>query len=117
MCVLNMLMQKVSQMHTVVRLGNMAFHGTMRDVVMERHAHDVAGRLFAAQGTCAGGTGIPPASLGIDRECRASLEKLCEGIEPGSGRLRKCYDEQPRQAHTVMSPAGPRAISRKPLPF
>jgi opacity protein-like surface antigen len=38
---------------------------------------------------------VPPMQeyAGIDSECRAALEKLCEGIEPGSGRLRKCYDE------------------------
>ena len=33
------------------------------------------------------------AGLGIDRECRAALEKLCESIEPGSGRIRKCYED------------------------
>ena len=35
--------------------------------------------------------------LGIDPECRAEFEKLfatlCQGIEPGSGRLRKCYED------------------------
>ena len=48
---------------------------------MERCAPDVALRLFAAQGTCASGTGgSADASItGIDRECRAALEKLCAG--------------------------------------
>ena len=36
---------------------------------------------------------VPPPPGGIDRECRAALEKLCEGIEPGSGRLRTCYED------------------------
>jgi hypothetical protein len=35
--------------------------------------------------------------LAIDPECRAEFEKLfatlCQGIEPGSGRLRKCYED------------------------
>ena len=35
---------------------------------------------------------MPPG--GIDPECRAALEKLpCKGIEPGSGRVRACYDK------------------------
>jgi hypothetical protein len=35
--------------------------------------------------------------LRIDPECRAEFEKLietlCQGIEPGSGRIRKCYED------------------------
>ena len=30
---------------------------------------------------------------GIDPECRAALETLCVGVEPGSGRLKKCYQD------------------------
>ena len=71
----NMLMHKVSQMHNGVR---MAFHGTMLMLVWSVHALDVARRVFAAQGACASGTGSSAAG-GIDRECRAALEKLCTG--------------------------------------
>ena len=53
----NRLMQKVSQMHTGVRLGKMALYGTMLMLLLERCAPDLALRLFAAQGPCAGGTG------------------------------------------------------------
>ena len=28
----------------------------------------------------------------IDRECQAQLEKLCEGVQPGGGRVRKCFE-------------------------
>jgi hypothetical protein len=30
---------------------------------------------------------------GLDPQCIAELEKLCEGIQPGGGRIRKCYQE------------------------
>ena len=91
---MNRLMQKVLQMHNGVRLAKMALSWNNADVVMERCAPDIALRLFAAQGPCAGGTGGSAATThGIDRECRAALEKLCQGIEPGSGRLRKCYED------------------------
>ena len=92
---MNRLRHKVSPIHTECDQRKW-FSWNNADVVMERYAPDVALRLFAAQGACASGTGGSVAALpstGIDRECRASLEKLCEGIEPGSGRLRKCYDE------------------------
>ena len=40
---------------------------------------------------------LPQQNLGIDPECRAAFEKLfetlCQGIEPGSGRLRQCYED------------------------
>ena len=29
--------------------------------------------------------------IGIDLQCRAALETLCEGVAPGGGRLKKCY--------------------------
>ena len=29
---------------------------------------------------------------GVDRECRAALEKLCQDVEPGSGRIRRCFE-------------------------
>ena len=44
-------------------IREMAFHGTMLMLCMELHAPDAARRLFAAQGTCAGGTGVPPAPI------------------------------------------------------
>ena len=46
------------------------------------------------EGQSAGGKGDPlPEVAGlIDRECRAELEKLCEGVEAGSGRIRRCFD-------------------------
>ena len=42
----------------------------------------------------AGGKGDqPPEVVGlIDRECQAQLEKLCEGVQPGGGRVRKCFE-------------------------
>lgn len=85
----NRLMQKVSQMHTVVRLGNMAFHRTMLVLLWSVMPLMVPAVYSQPKEPVP----PPPASLGIDNECRAALEKLCEGIEPGSGRLRKCYDD------------------------
>ena len=35
-----------------------------------------------------------PASQGIDLECRKALETLCVGVQPGGGRLRKCYEDK-----------------------
>ena len=35
----------------------------------------------------------PPEHHGVDPQCRAELQKLCEGIQPGGGRLRKCVQE------------------------
>ena len=91
MCFLNILMQKVSRMHTVVRLGTVAFHRTMLIMLLWSV---VPVMLPAVYSQTTEPLPIPPASLGIDSECRAALEKLCQGIEPGSGRLRKCYDEK-----------------------
>lgn len=33
-----------------------------------------------------------PEYQGLDPECRNALEKLCVGVQPGDGRLRKCYE-------------------------
>jgi hypothetical protein len=32
------------------------------------------------------------AGLAIDPQCRAELEKLCEGVEAGGGRIRRCFE-------------------------
>jgi hypothetical protein len=47
-------------------------------------------RRSNSQGNVAG---VPPAPGSIDSECRVALEKLCGTIEPGSGRLRTCYED------------------------
>ena len=68
-------------MNDGLRLGKMAFHGTM--LMLWSLMPTVLPVAYSE----------PPPPEGIDRECRAALEKLCEGIEPGSGRLRKCYED------------------------
>jgi hypothetical protein len=40
----------------------------------------------------AGEAGEPEVAGPIDPQCRAELEKLCEGIEAGNGRIRRCFD-------------------------
>jgi hypothetical protein len=40
----------------------------------------------------AGEAGEPEVAGLIDRECQAQLEKLCEGVQPGGGRVRKCFE-------------------------
>jgi hypothetical protein len=40
----------------------------------------------------AGEEGDPEVARLIDRECRAQLEKLCEGVEAGGGRIRRCFE-------------------------
>ena len=46
------------------------------------------------EGQSAGGKGDPSPEVAglIDRECQAQLEKLCEGVQPGGGRVRKCFE-------------------------
>ena len=46
---------------------------------------------------------------GVDRECRAALEKLCEGVEPGSGRIRRCFDANEGKLTPSCRRAGVRA--------
>ena len=68
-------------MNDGLRLGKMVFHGTM--LMLWSLMPTVLPVAYSE----------PPPPEGIDRECRAALEKLCEGIQPGSGRLRKCYED------------------------
>ena len=45
---------------------------------------------------CAGGSPAadqPSAGNGIDEPCRADAKKLCQGVEPGGGRILACLKE------------------------
>ncbi len=35
----------------------------------------------------------PDTALAMGPRCRAELEKMCEGIQPGGGRRRKCFED------------------------
>ena len=91
----NRLRQKVSQMHIGVRLGEMALHVTMLMLLWSVVPLILPPAYSQPKEPVPVEPVVPslPPPIGIDRECRTALEKLCEGIEPGSGRLRKCYDE------------------------
>ena len=86
----NMLMQEVLQMNTGVR---MAVHGTMLLLVWSFMPMLLPAAYSQPTEPVPVEPVVPPPSGGIDRECRAALEKLCTGIEPGSGRLRTCYED------------------------
>jgi hypothetical protein len=51
----------------------------------------------------------PPEQHGVDPQCRAELQKLCEGIQPGGGRLRKCVQENVGK----LSPACQRQVQER----
>ena len=80
-------------MNDALRLARMVFHGTMLLLVWSfmpmllPPAHSQLTEPVPMEPV------VPPPSGGIDRECRAALERLCTGIEPGSGRLRTCYED------------------------
>jgi len=79
------------------RVGSkkMAFHGAMLMVVWS-FMPLILSAAYAQPNESVPATGVPAG--GIDSECRVALEKLpCKGIEPGSGRLRTCYENNKGQ--------------------
>ena len=79
------------------RVGSkkMAFHGAMLMVVWS-FMPLILSAAYAQPNESVPTTGVPPG--GIDSECRVALQKLpCKGIEPGSGRLRTCYENNKGQ--------------------
>ena len=80
-------------MNDASRLGKMAFHGTMLMLVWSFMPMMLPDAYSQPKEPVPVEPVIPPPPGGIDRECRVALEKLCEGIEPGSGRLRTCYED------------------------
>lgn len=81
----NRLMQKVSQMHNGVRSAKMGFHVTMLMLFWSGVPLILPSAYSQPKEPVPVGPVVPPppASIGIDGECRAALEKLCQGIEPG----------------------------------
>ena len=92
---MNRLRHKVSPMHKGVRSAEMGFQATTLMLLWSVMPLMLSPAYSQPKDPVPVEPVVPSQlpSTGIDRECRASLEKLCEGIEPGSGRLRKCYDE------------------------
>ena len=80
-------------MNDASRLGKMAFHGSMLMLVWSFMPMMLPAAYSQPTEPVPVESVVPPPPGGIDRECRAALEKLCKGIEPGSGRLRTCYED------------------------
>ena len=72
----NMLMQEVLQMNTGVR---MAVHGTMLMLVWSFMPMLLPAAYSQPTEPVPVEPVVPPPPGGIDRECRAALEKLCTG--------------------------------------
>ncbi len=80
-------------MNDALRLGKTGFHGTMLMLVWSFMPMMLPAAYSQPKEPVPVEPVVPPPPGGIDPECRASLEKLCQGIEPGSGRLRTCYED------------------------
>lgn len=57
----------------------------------------------------------PPRSAGFP-ECRADVEKLCQGVEPGRGRVASCLKQNESQVSAACKDAIAKARDRRPPP-
>ena len=54
-----------------------------------------AALLLSASATMA--ADAPPAGSGGHGACKADVEKLCPGVQPGEGRLKACMKEHAKE--------------------
>src|SRR4030095_2446288 len=92
---MNRLRHKVSPLHKGVRSAEMGFQATTLMLLWSVMPLMLSPAYSQPKDPVPVEPVVPSQlpSTGIARAGRASLRKLCAGIEPGSGRLRKCYDE------------------------